>query len=426
MERSTLEFSDPLGAQAIEQMPVGMLVLDAQLRIEYWNAFMNQRSSWPLEKALGQPLIQVFPEADTPRLRQMLDQLKNTEEPVFTLWRETPYLVKLPQAGADAPMLQSTLMFSFTDAQAQRHFGLALLDNSAAANGNPYLHDALRALVGKQNEQTQLILKLEQANHQLLQSEKMAAIGQLAAGVAHEINNPIGFVSSNLKTLSGYVQDMLQIIDALDGNSSLESLRQLKQSLEYDYLRTDIKALLSESEDGIQRVKKIIMALKDFSHIDEDEFRKADLHLGIDTTLNVVNNELKYKAEIIKEYGDLPDVECIASQINQVMMNLLINAAHAIDSFGCITIRTGQLDEQVWLEVEDSGRGIEPQVLKRIFEPFFTTKPVGKGTGLGLSLSYNIVQKHHGRIEVFSQPGQGTRFRIWLPRQQPEQPEAQA
>jgi signal transduction histidine kinase len=255
-----------------------------------------------------------------------------------------------------------------------------------------------------------------------MQSEKLAAIGQLAAGVAHEINNPIGYVFSNLQTLAGYVHDLLRIIDAVDGAVSLEELRQLKRSLEYDYIRSDVEALIGESEDGIERVKKIIAALKDFAHFEEDEFRLADLHRGLDTTLNVVNNELKYKAEVVKEYGQLPAVECMPSQINQVMMNLLVNAAHAIEQFGRITLRSGHENDWVWLEVEDTGQGIAAHLLNRIYEPFFTTKPVGKGTGLGLSLSYNIVRKHNGRIEVFSTPGQGTRFRVWLPVLQPAQP----
>lgn len=278
---------------------------------------------------------------------------------------------------------------------------------------------ALKALRHKQDEQTQLLRKLEAANNQLLQSEKLAAIGQLAAGVAHEINNPIGYVFSNLKTLGGYVHDLLKIIDAVDSASTLDDIRQLKKSLEYEYIRSDVEAVISESEDGIDRVKRIIGALKDFSHIEEEEFRPANLHRGIDTTLNVVNNELKYKAEVVKEYGNLPEVECIPSQINQVIMNLLVNSAHAIEQFGRITLRSGHEKEWVWLEIEDTGKGIEPKLLNRIFEPFFTTKPVGKGTGLGLALSYSIIQKHHGRIEVFSEVGQGTRFRVWLPVQQP-------
>jgi|SRR5690606_1880905 len=262
--------------------------------------------------------------------------------------------------------------------------------------------------------------RLEQANKQLLQSEKLAAIGQLAAGVAHEINNPVGYVYSNLQSLEGYLTDLFRLTDAVDSAQSVDDLRLIKQNIDYDYLRDDLKDLLAESREGIERVKTIISAMKDFSHIEEEEFKPADIHKGIETTLNVVNNELKYKAEIIREFGDLPEVECIISQINQVVMNLLVNAAHAIEEFGKITVRTKLNHDQVIIEVEDTGQGISQEHLNRIFEPFFTTKPIGKGTGLGLSLSFNIIEKHNGRIEARSTPGQGTCFRITLPVNQPE------
>lgn len=161
--------------------------------------------------------------------------------------------------------------------------------------------------------------------------------------------------------------------------------------------------------------------MKDFSHIEEEEYKPADLHRGIETTLNVVNNELKYKAEVIRDFGELPEVECIISQINQVVMNLLMNAAHAIKEQGKITVRTRHSGDRVVIEVEDNGKGIAQEHLNRIFEPFFTTKPVGEGTGLGLSLSFNIIEKHNGKIEALSTPGQGTRFRVTLPVSQPEQ-----
>lgn len=266
---------------------------------------------------------------------------------------------------------------------------------------------------------TQLNEQLELANRQLLQSEKLAAIGQLAAGVAHEINNPVGYVSSNLQSLESYLDDLFRLTDAIDSARAIEDLRLIKQNIEYSFLRTDLFDLLAECREGIDRVKIIISAMKDFSHIEDEAFKFADIHRGIETTLNVVNNELKYRAEVVREFGDLPDVECILSQINQVVMNLLVNAAHAMDGFGRIVIRTRHQGESVVIEVEDNGKGIAPENLNRIFEPFFTTKPVGKGTGLGLSLSFNIVQKHNGRIETESTPGIGTCFRITLPVRQP-------
>ncbi len=271
----------------------------------------------------------------------------------------------------------------------------------------------------RSTDPTQLSEKLELANRQLLQSEKLAAIGQLAAGVAHEINNPVGYVYSNLQSLESYLGDLFRLTDAVDSARELEDLRLIKQNIDYTFLRTDLTDLLAECREGIERVRIIISAMKDFSHIEDEAFKPADIHRGIETTLNVVNNELKYRAEVVREFGELPEVECIQSQVNQVVMNLLVNAAHAIESFGRIVVRTRHQGEFVIIEVEDNGKGIAPENLNRIFEPFFTTTPVGKGTGLGLSLSFNIVQKHNGHIETESTLGQGTCFRITLPVCQP-------
>lgn len=246
----------------------------------------------------------------------------------------------------------------------------------------------------------------------LLQSEKLAGIGQLAAGVAHEINNPVGFVKSNLSTLKDYNRQLLALLDT--GRKQPLTDDDFAR-IDYDYLREDIPVLLAESQDGLGRVQKIVADLKDFSRIDHAEMAAADLNAGIESTLNVVWNELKYKAEVVREFGELSPVTCIAAQINQVVMNLLVNAAHAIKTRGTITVRTAQVDDFVRIEVCDTGEGIAPEHLGRIFDPFFTTKPVGKGTGLGLSLSYDIVTKHGGRIEVDSTVGSGTCFRVFLP-----------
>ena len=173
--------------------------------------------------------------------------------------------------------------------------------------------------------------------------------------------------------------------------------------------------MIRETIDGIERVRKIVLDLRDFSHIDNDEWEFADLHCGIESTLNVVWNELKYKADVIRDCGELPLVQCLPGQINQVVMNLLINAAHAIPERGQIHVRTGRDGDEVWIEVADTGCEISPANLSRVFDPFFTTKPVGKGTGLGLSLSYGIMKKHRGRISVESTEGQGSRFRMHLP-----------
>ena len=278
-------------------------------------------------------------------------------------------------------------------------------------------------LLADKVRQEELIKQLADASDQLLQSEKMASIGQLAAGVAHEINNPVGFVNSNLVTLQRYVAEILELLSIYEKSEkeitteTRAVLAELKQKADFAYLRDDISMLVSESIEGVQRVRCIVQDMKEFSHVGESEKQLANIEKGLDSTLNVIWNELKYKTEIVKEYAGIPEIECMISQLNQVFLNLLMNAAQAITERGRITIRTDKDRASVWVEIEDTGSGIPPENLKRIFDPFFTTKPVGKGTGLGLSLSNSIVQKHGGRIELRSELGKGTVFRVVLPMQ---------
>lgn len=282
-----------------------------------------------------------------------------------------------------------------------------------------------QALQKEKEEQQRLIKKLEDTHVQLLQSEKMASIGQLAAGVAHEINNPIGYIQSNINTLHDYVRKLFSVLEQYQkcedeitaGSTAKNKINEIKDEVEFNYLTEDIIDLINESSEGTRRVRQIVQDLKEFSYADREiEWAHVDIHDGINSTLNVVNNEIKYKAEVVKEFGNIPDVECVISQLNQVFLNLLVNAAYAIKERGVITIRTGRGDDEtIWVEVSDTGSGISEENIKRIFDPFFTTKPVGKGTGLGLSLSYGIIQNHHGEMQVSSQEGEGTTFRITLP-----------
>lgn len=306
---------------------------------------------------------------------------------------------------------------NITQADADLKFSSHTLDVMSAE-----LSERNQVLEQERDEQKALVKRLEEAHNQLLQSEKMASIGQLAAGVAHEINNPIGYVSSNLQSLGAYVADLFLVIDAAAAQemapAGREAFTAVCQKVDLDYLREDLTAMLAESREGIDRVRHIVQDLKDFSHTDETSFAWADLHRGIDSTLNIVGNELKYRAEVIRDYGDIPQVECVVSQLNQVFMNLLVNAAQAMpgDKRGQIKIQTRRDgDAHVLIEISDDGSGIPTENLKRIFDPFFTTKPVGKGTGLGLSLSYGIIEKHHGNISLTSTLGVGTCFRIKLP-----------
>ena len=277
---------------------------------------------------------------------------------------------------------------------------------------------------------------LEDAQGQLIQSEKLASIGQIAAGVAHEINNPVGFVSSNLGTLESYLQRVFALLDAYieadqaapgPSTPALVRARMLRSTHDFDFLRGDIVDLLRESREGLVRVKGIVQDLKDFSRTGgEEAWEMADLHAVLESTLNIVRSELKRKARIEINYGNLPKVECVPSRLGQVFINLLVNAGQAIGAEGKVTLSTGVEGSQVWIRVEDTGSGISEENLSRIFDPFFTTKPVGEGTGLGLSVSYAIVMKHGGQIDVESEIGVGTRFTVRLPIRQTPAAAAQA
>ena len=287
------------------------------------------------------------------------------------------------------------------------------------------------ALLRKNAELSELSAKLSQAQAQLLQAEKLASIGQLAAGIAHEINNPIGYIFSNFQMLEKYLEGIFAMLSAYQAAESTQGspetaaeLAALRERVELEHLKEDIPVLMAESKEGIARVKRIVQGLKDFSRVDGyQDWQRVDLHRCIDSTLNIANNEIKYKADVVREYGPIPEVECLPSQINQVILNLLVNAAYAIGpKHGRITIHTGSDDENVWFAVTDTGCGIAQEIQSRIFDPFFTTKPAGEGTGLGLSLSYGIVQKHRGSIDVDSEPGCGTTFRVTFPIKRPVTP----
>jgi signal transduction histidine kinase len=255
----------------------------------------------------------------------------------------------------------------------------------------------------------------------------MASLGQLAAGVAHEINNPMGFVFSNLSTFRDYFTHIAHVLELYgllgsrcagaspDIREVVDEIERYKREVEFDYLMKDSPEIISDSLEGASRVVEIVKNLKEFSHVDEASMQLANLNMGIESTLRLIWNELKYKVELEKDYGDIGEIECYPQQINQVFLNLLMNAAQAIDKAGTIRIRTRREPGGVSVVIQDTGCGISKEHLSKIFDPFFTTKPIGKGTGLGLSLVYGIVRKHHGHIDVASQPGQGTTFTLHLP-----------
>ncbi|KAA3437044.1 tetratricopeptide repeat-containing sensor histidine kinase [Rufibacter hautae] len=259
---------------------------------------------------------------------------------------------------------------------------------------------------------------------QLVQSEKMASLGQLTAGVAHEINNPINFVSAGIESLRANFTDIMEVAKGYfqlkpgaDNTQQLQQLEKLKQELEVDELIDESEQLFSSVKNGATRTKEIVKSLKNFTRLDEDNLKKANLHEGLDSTLVILNNQLKNRIKIVRNYGDLQEVNCYPGQLNQVFMNILNNAAQAIPDEGTIAIKTYADDDYAVIKIRDTGMGMSEEVKKHIFEPFFTTKDVGEGTGLGLSISYGIIEKHKGKIEVESRPGEGTEFTIRIPLQ---------
>ncbi|MDD2342461.1 MAG: ATP-binding protein [Tolumonas sp.] len=280
----------------------------------------------------------------------------------------------------------------------------------------------LLALEQEKAEQKELIQKLEESDRQLRQSEKLASIGQLAAGIAHEINNPMGFITSNLSSLQRYFTHLFQLI-ALYEKSSAEpadpvlpqQIQSLRDEIDIDFLKEDIGPLFQDSIEGAVRVRRIIQDLLHFSRAGENYWEWANLQDGLNSTLNILSNELKYKADVIREYGDIPQVHCMPAQLNQVFMNMLLNAVHSIDIHGEIRVKTGVHQNQVYISIADTGSGMSQEVKAKIFDPFFTTKRLGTGTGLGLSVAYGIIKKHQGHIDVQSEPGQGSVFTVWLP-----------
>lgn len=272
------------------------------------------------------------------------------------------------------------------------------------------------------------LVDLKEAEMQLVESEKMASLGQLTAGIAHEINNPINFVTSNIKPLKRDVEMVIEMLDKVEmlsiADESLEDKKKkidiLKQDYDFDYLKTEIDYLLNGITEGSNRTAEIVKGLRIFSRLDEDDLKRANLNEGIDSTLVIVNNQLD-KAEIVKEYSNIPDVECYPGKLNQVFLNMISNGLYALkekfkgEKGGILTIKTSANDKSVFVSIRDNGTGMSEETKKKLFEPFFTTKDVGEGTGLGLSIAYNTIVKHNGTITVNSEIGEGTEFIIEIP-----------
>jgi len=405
----------------VDRLEVGIFVVDPNMQVVLWNNFMVMHSGRSATEVIGRNLFECFPELPQVWLEKKIRNVFLLKNYAFTSWEQRPYLFRFhhnrPVTGGVDAMQQSCTFLPVKGAdQVVEQVCITLFDYTDTALYHRQLTGAITELEQEKAAQRRLIDQLEEAQNQLLQSEKLASIGQLAAGVAHEINNPVGFVNSNFGALERYVDSLFSLIDAYGSVEHAAEAPAIRQRIDYEFLKEDIAALFKESRDGLERVKRIVQDLRDFSRVDSSlEWQQTNLHTCLDTTLSVATNEIKHKADVVKLYGDIPEIQCLPSQLNQVFLNLMVNAAQAIAQHGTLTLATGAEADWVWVAISDTGSGIAPEHQKRIFDPFFTTKPVGKGTGLGLSVSYNIVAKHNGRIEVESELGKGTTFRIWLP-----------
>ena len=282
--------------------------------------------------------------------------------------------------------------------------------------------------------------KLKNTQAQLIQSEKMSSLGQLVAGVAHEINNPVNFINGNLNPANEYIQNLLSLLDLYGKHYPQPgaAIEEFADLIELEFLRSDLPKIFNSMKIGAERIRAIVLSLRTFSRLDEAEMKAVDIHEGIDSTLMIIQSRLKStdqrpKIEVLKEYGDLPLIECYAGQLNQVFMNILTNAIDALEDSVVrgrwatkkqlktdhprIYIRTQLLaPNQVTIRIADNGLGIPEEIKNQLFNPFFTTKPVGKGTGMGLAISYQIItERHSGSIECISQPGVGAEFVIRIP-----------
>ncbi|MFM2431242.1 MAG: hypothetical protein RLZZ511_2455 [Cyanobacteriota bacterium] len=278
----------------------------------------------------------------------------------------------------------------------------------------------------------QTLDQLQSTQTQLIQTEKMSSLGQLVAGIAHEINNPINFINGNITYAQTYSQDLLRLVAQYQRVYPTHSpeIQAVLQAIDFEFLQQDLPQVMNSMQLGASRIAEIVLSLRNFSRLDESEYQSVDLHAGIESTLLILQHRLKATHDrpaigLTRAYGDLPPIECAAGLVNQVLMNLLSNAIDAMET-ACqnglitqpaITIQTWAADQGIYISIVDNGTGIPEAVRHRLFDPFFTTKPIGKGTGLGLSISYQIItEKHQGKLECFSQPGEGTEFRIWLPK----------
>ncbi|MEE1979977.1 sensor histidine kinase [Shewanella xiamenensis] len=394
------------------RLPLGICVVDEFYQIIYWNEFFTDRLSTDNKSVTHENnLLTLFPDA-AKFLQKKINSVFVLNNASFSYWEHRPHVFDFsssrPITGEETAMYQNIEFFPL-DIENNQVKTVCLIVQDVTELASYY--QAQKCLSEQlEQEHTALSLlnkKLEAAQNQLLQSEKMAAIGQLAAGVAHEINNPIGFVNSNLQSLQDYNDKLLKLLRFYQklvhkiGSPPYFALEQdMLKRYQFEFICSDLPDLINESIEGLDRVAVIVKSLKSFSHVDSSEWQYANVIEGIENTLKIAANQIKYKAVVLRNFQDnLPELYCQPMQLNQVFLNLLVNAAQAIEERGEISIDVSATESEIMIIIRDTGSGIAAQDIRKIFEPFYTTKPVGTGTGLGLSLSYSIVKSIKVRLK---------------------------
>ncbi|GGW56894.1 sensor histidine kinase [Alishewanella tabrizica] len=412
----------------VKKLPLGICILDTDFTIRYFNDFFISRLTLNAP-AIGSNILDLFPE-QARFLKKKLTSAVVLNNSSFSYWEHRPHIFQFnssrPITGEETLMYQNLeiVPLDIEDDQVKT-LCLILQDVTEQASYLQSQKQLAAQLETQYHEQAALLKQLKTTQAQLLHADKMASIGQLAAGMAHEINNPLGFINSNLQSLNDYLNTLVKALtfsEKLIQKTEDSALHRLQQDYfsraKITFITEDAPELLHESLDGIRRVSRIIQNLKIFSHVDDTHWQLCDLRDIIDSTLTMLSNDLRHNVTLHIEYADdLPLLQCQPIQLNQVLLHILNNAVQAISQKGDIWIQVTVQAEQLHVTIRDNGCGIAPAVLPKVFEPFFTTKAVGQGSGLGLSMAYNVIKQHQGHISLSSEQGQGTTITLDLPLQ---------
>jgi len=401
-------------ADIVDNMQVGIYIYhledmedDGTLRMISANPASEKLTGVPPSEVIGKTLDENFPGLREKGIPQKYAEVIRSQEPweIEDIYYGDDRVISAAFSVKAFPLPNNQVGVSFENIM-----------------GRKKIENEIRA---KNEELEKTLARIKEMHIQLVMSEKMASLGEITAGVAHEIKNPLNFITGTIEPLKRDISDLLEVlekyesvIEDLDLQEAFNEVDNFKSEIEFDFLLSEIHKLMEGISEGSNRTKEIVKSLGSFSHKGDDKFVMHNIHEGIDSTLILLGNKIKNKITIHKEYGDTPEIECLPDRLNQVFMNILSNAIQAIDENGEIFIKTKSEGSNVIIQIQDSGKGMTDEVQKRVFEPFYTTKGMGKGTGLGLSISYSIVEQHNGKIDISSEPSKGTEFIITLPVQQ--------